>query len=353
MFKQLGKKGSILTEHSNNKRNQKYLLRQRQRQYIIQQRTMLEEQKRYEKLNQPNSSEYNLEKEYYFKYPKKLHLYWDKSPLSFLNLLTVISFNRYHENWKIYIYTPKNKCNIISWNSREQKKKYKGRCYFNELLKIDNVFLKVIDLDKIGFYKEASEVIKSDYFRYYILYNEGGVWSDFDILFTSSIENKLNFKNNSIIFRHYNNKHKIVYYPVGLFISMQGTDFFKYILNSCKKFYNSKHYQSIGTKMFEKILGITSFNDSKKKLEEIDKNVGICTDNSIYLPLEWCDINYIYTNMNYTIPKQNIGIHWFNGGNSSKSYINKLDIRLDNFDISCFLDLLINDYISFYNKLKK
>ena len=238
----------------------------------------------------------------------------------------------------------------MSWTSHEQKKKYTGKCYFNELYKIDNVEIVSIDLNEIGFYSDASEVIKSDYFRYYILYEKGGVWSDFDIVYTSSIENKLNFKNNSIIFRHYNNEYKLLYYPVGLFISMQGTDFFKYILNSCKKFYNSKEYQSIGTTMFEKLLGNTSFNDSKKKIEEIDKNVGICTDNNIYLPLEWCDINYIYTNMDYTIPKQNIGIHWFNGDDYTKSYINKLDSRMDNFNISCFLDSLIIDYV---NDLKK
>ena len=64
------------------------------------------------------------DKESYFKYPKILNLYWDKSPLSFLNLLTVLSFNKYHNNWKINIYTPKNITKHKSWKTDEQKFKY-------------------------------------------------------------------------------------------------------------------------------------------------------------------------------------------------------------------------------------
>jgi len=37
-----------------------------------------------------------------FDYPKILHLYWDGSPLSFLNLMTILSFNKYHLDWDIY-----------------------------------------------------------------------------------------------------------------------------------------------------------------------------------------------------------------------------------------------------------
>ena len=121
-----------------------------QKQKLMQQKLMQQQQRSKQQklmqqqllINQQNSL---LEKASYFKYPKKLHLYWDKSPLSFLNLLTIKSFNRYHKNWQIFVYTPKNKCNHMSWTSHEQKKKYTGKCYFNELYKIDNVEIVSID----------------------------------------------------------------------------------------------------------------------------------------------------------------------------------------------------------------
>lgn len=135
-----------------------------------------------------------------FNYPKLLHLYWDGSPLSFLNLITILSFNEYHKFWKINVFIPTNRNEKITWSGNEQKIRYNGRCYFHKLYNIPNVLIHNISLEKIGFYNDASEVIKSDYFRYYILSKHGGIWSDFDIIYTSSVEDKMNFKENSIIF---------------------------------------------------------------------------------------------------------------------------------------------------------
>ena len=353
MFNQLRKKCSILTGHikSNNQKRRQYLLKQRQ--HIIQQQRILQQQQLYEKnykLYQDTQSKNILKKASYFKYPKKLHLYWDKSPLSFLNYLTVLSFNKYHSNWKIYIYTPKSRQKHISWKTHEQKDKYNGKCYFNELYNIENVEIITIDLDKIGFYSDASEVIKSDYFRYYILYQKGGVWSDFDIIYTSSIEKKLNLINDCIIFSCYDLKQKMVYYPIGLFLAVPKTPFFKLILDSCKKFYDKTEYQSIGALMFKKILG-DNINNCKKKLNQLGYNVAICTKQDIYLPLHWYEINKVYNNMNYNLSNENVGLHWFNGAVISKKYINKLDTRLKDFKVNCYLDSLIKEYINDRNSI--
>lgn len=145
-----------------------------------------------------------------FRYPRLLHLYWDTSPLSFLNYLTVVSFNQFHKYWKIIIYIPKKRQNKILCKDEEQKVKYTGKCYFDELRKISNVVIREISLNEIGFDDNACEDIKKDYLKYYILHKHGGVWSDFDILYTDSIEGKMNFPENTILF------YKI-YYPIGFF----------------------------------------------------------------------------------------------------------------------------------------
>ena len=145
----------------------------------------------------------------------------------------------------------------------------------------------------------------------------------------------------------------MTYYPVGLFLSMPDSPFFKFIMESCKKFYDSSQYQSIGANMFRRILGVNSFIETKKLLENIDNNVMICTDNNIYLPLHWNQISYIFKNSNYTISEKNVGIHWFNGGDESKIYANNLDKRMDNFKINCFFDKLISEFVNEYIKSNK
>lgn len=290
-----------------------------------------------------------------FQYPKLAFLYWDGSPLSYLNYLTVVSFNYYNPGWKIIVFMPIIKTDTISWKSHEQKVRYTGRDYRYKLNDIYNVSIQQINLDDIGFDNNASEVIKSDYFRYYIIEKHGGIWSDFDIIYTASIEEKMNFKENAIIFncnsyQYPKNKeigHVYDYYPIGLFISIPNNTFFGFIKSKCIENYDPLEYQSIGAVMFSKLF------PTQEDCYKID-NVKIC-DYCYYLPWAWNELYEFYDKeyLNNKLPDNNIGIHWFNGADMSKDYANKLNKRLNNFYIECYLDTKIYNFIKYdreYNK---
>lgn len=290
----------------------------------------------------------NYHEEKNFNYPKLLFLYWDESPMSFLNYLTVVSFNDHHKNWKIIVFTPEKRTKIISWKTHEQKLRYTGKCYFHKLYEIENVIIKKINLDKIGFKSDASEVIKSDYFRYYILEKHGGLWSDFDIMYTASVEDKMNFKEDTVIFECFsysNPKNKDItkgykYYPIGLFLTKPKVYFFKYLLNYCNKNYDSNEYQSIGAVMFNKI-----FIEDKILITDIQKSIKIC-DNKYYLPWAWNELYEFLYEKNNKLPNCNIGIHWFNGADKSKKYTINLNKRLKDFKIINYIDKYINLYLN-------
>jgi len=270
-----------------------------------------------------------------FKYPKLLHLYWDGSPLSYLNYLTVVSFNKHNKNWKINIYTPVKRTLKKSWSGFENKLEYNERCYFNELNNIKNVTISQIDFDEIGFDNDISEVIKSDYLRYYLLDKYGGVWSDFDIIYTGNICSKLNFEEDTIIF-----KKGIDYYPIGFFVSMPGCNFFKFILEQAKMNYNKDEYQSIGADLF-----IQLFVRNNMNINHIQESLRIC-DISYYLPFEWDQLDQFLVEKENTLPDNCIGLHWFNGASPSKQYAIELEKRkYNNFEVRCYLDKLIYEYI--------
>ena len=49
--------------------------------------------------------------------------------------------------------------------------------------------------------------------------------------------------------------------------------------------------------------------------------------------------------MDNLLPNTTFGIHWFNGSNLTKKYLNNLDSRLqNNFKVNCFLDKYVYKY---------
>ena len=277
-----------------------------------------------------------------FSFPKILHLYWDLSTFSYLNFLTIESFNKYHDNWDIRIHYPKKKNDNIDWHTPEQKLKMTCKDYFKNLKQFENVSYHEIDID-VDFLKDASEVIKSDYCRYYLLYTYGGIWSDFDILYINNIEDIIKDDVNNVIFRCQLGNHK--YYPIGLFCSKKDSKLFDFILKQCKNFYNKDEYQTIGATMWNKLF------DDEKKVYEIDDKTKIL-DHEFYLPLQCDQIEDMFEKSEpFSFTEKTLGIHWFNGAAITRKYQNELDKRLENFQPKFFMDNLIQEYIKNRNLL--
>lgn len=295
---------------------------------------------------------------YTFQFPKLLHLYWDGSPLSYLNLLTVLSFNKHHIGWKINVFCPIKRNEHISWITHEQKTKYIGTDYFNELKKIQNVNIHYIDTDLLPFeHKDASEVIKSDYFRLYILNTFGGLWSDFDIIYTNNIERYYKMLNlqpskNMIIYRYLWEQVNRNIYPVGLFLSRKNNSILNTLLEHINLFYMKTNYQCLGCSMFHMIFN--GYNNdpsataiiSKMRLKELYIDNADC-----YLKIKWDQLDNFYkikeipTSL-YEQDNNIIGIHWFNGADISKEYCNNLNLDVvKNSEPTCLIDKFVKQYV--------
>lgn len=236
--------------------------------------------------------------------PKICHFYWDGSPFSYFNYLTAKSFRYLNHDWKMIVYMPIKRQTIKSWLSFEQKVEYTGPDYFYMLNSLSNIEFNLVDYDKIGFDNDKSEVIKSDYLRYYLLSTIGGLWSDFDIFYIKPIPKVT---------------QKVVlvkdpeYYPVGFLMASANNQFFKYLLDQVPNFLDTNRYQSIGCQMLNVLLKDYVFDDSF-----------LILDVKSYLPFQWYDQQSIWID-NKEVPEETFGIHWFNGGQLSRDIINRID----------------------------
>lgn len=281
---------------------------------------------------------YNKKELFYDNIPKIFNCYWYGNQFSYLNYLCLETFIFYNPDWTINLYRPKNsEHKLVTWWSTEQKTQYTGINYYQY---IDKLPINIIDIDfnEIGFFQDASDVHKSDYLRWYLLYNFGGLWSDLDILYTKPITK---IYNNNITpdvgifyFDHV--------FPIGFLFSTPKHDMFKQLLDNSIKYYDKNEYQCIGAVLWRNLWGT-----SEKLLKQYN-NITILDKNIIY-PYRWNEDTHLFYEKNVDwLTHDVIGIHWYNGGVNAKKYcsendFNKLDTTI-NLLIKHFSFIKLNKY---------
>lgn len=242
------------------------------------------------------------------KIPKILHLYWGNDRLSFLRYLTVYSFRKFNPDWRIKVYHPRIKYRgKRTWASFEQSVDFTGQNYLEKLneLEIDSC---EINFRYLGINSQIPETFKSDFFRWHILSTQGGIWSDFDIIYLKSIEDLFlnqieNQQLNTIICL--DNSSKYPYHSIGFLLSSPGNSFFRYIYQRSRSCFNLQDYQSIGYTMLNR--DFSHLNSIQQKFKNIKlANLNMTT---VY-PFSPA---ILFSDNVCEIPADTIGVHWYAG----------------------------------------
>lgn len=252
------------------------------------------------------------------KIPQVLHLYWGREKLSYLHYLTPISFIKYNPGWEVVIHEPISPGTEPTWKSGEQAGPYTGECYLDRLRSHPKISFRISNMNELGFGNELSEVHKSDVLRLHILSGEGGVWSDFDILYTQSLETlRLPTETDTVFCLH-----PAGYHVIGFFASTGTNPFFADLLTSTRTCFDGNQYQSVGstmyTRMFPTVQSITDRHPSLK-VHNLPPDV-------VY-PYSWMpqEVTSFFRGTVSRVTPRTIGVHWYNGSGVTRTYINGND----------------------------
>lgn len=249
--------------------------------------------------------------------PKILFTYWEGDQLSELHYFTIWSLHKCNPDIDIIIYTDLYPTNILKqWNTNEHSVFINKKVTLNDIVHINTNKIK---LNKIDFKKSyninnnISVIYKADFTRIAKLWEHGGVWFDMDIFFTKPIPEFI--FTNSIEMYLFTYSETI---PTGFIACVPNCELIKrlYIesINIIKNHNNLNNYQSLGPNLW-----IKEYNQCSKK------NIEILDNNYIY-PFLWNNIDKLFTNTNESeISNINFGIHWYNGGVSTKHFINNFN----------------------------
>lgn len=257
-------------------------------------------------------------------FPKICHLYWDKSPMAWLQTQTVVTFHEQNPDWEIKVYVPLYP--PVPANDKYVPD-YKGPDYFNIVRSLP--YVKIIDIDSLSFGidKNIHNILQSDIFRYKILYEEGGVWSDFDVLWIKPVSHLFNLKSVG----------RVETKDMGTFvcrwktttghnnISILGTrprhPLYRELIKQCRYIQNTNRnreelsHQVFGTELLDDMF--PTLDHTCRKFPDV---VGL-PYKTLY-PYSIYEMDQLYKKINLAlIDNEVVAIHWFNGHKLSKDFL--------------------------------
>ena len=249
--------------------------------------------------------------------PKKLHMYWDKSPMSKLQVFTVESFHKLNPLWEINVYVPRQ-----SYGGKAKYiPDYTGRDYFYLLTRLDYVDIIEVDLNSYGIKRSMHDILRSDILRYNLLYKYGGVWSDFDVIWIRPMDHinnidifgRVTHKDMGAMVTFYNTTHG--HHNIGVLISTKEHPFYKSIIDETIKIQelyvgdeSTFGHQEFGSSMWNSLY--PTLNHITDKFEDV---VGFRYNT--FAPYSIYDISKLYLSKDLSVLDDNnvVGVHWFNG----------------------------------------
>lgn len=243
--------------------------------------------------------------------PQVLHLYWGRNnPLSFLRYMTVVSFSELNPAWEIIVHYPKDTHAGITWDSREHQVDMSGvNDWFNALNDIPNCRTNMIDW---GHSAKLPEVMRSDLIRWKLLAEQGGWWSDFDILFIKPMH-QLGFHCAArVVGANQRKPSGRELTSIGFLGSDAGSfakEFFNAVLRNAMSACEPNQYQSAGRFAYE---------PAHDKWHG-DERLYILPSEVVY-PIQSWEAGKLYSQFDRPISSFTIGIHWFGGFAQSQEF---------------------------------
>lgn len=238
---------------------------------------------------------------------KTMMFYWGcNKPLSYMRYLSIRSFALLNPDWEVVVTVPNkpNMNNNFEWIKEGTKEQQSSnpteehlQLFITNKTKLPNITINVYDPNELMF-GDADEIHRSDRYRYWWMFNNGGFYSDTDILYIKPM---------SVITDNIPDDAKAYlcpnkwqnYQPIGFLGCEKGSKTFEKTFKlSSEVIY--KGYQSCGRYVLEEALAMNQEKTYDMPYE------------SVY-PVDNLGTLKLFNNKPLELKQSTIGIHWFGG----------------------------------------
>ena len=283
-----------------------------------------------------------------FKIPHLAFTYWSGDQLSYLNVLTVKTFMHFHPDWVFAIYTNENPIHQAprSFTSKEHEVQIKKTFTLDVFKDIQNVEIRPIDFKtQYNLDPNLFPTFLADIVRIKKLYEHGGLWTDLDILYLKQIPKEYtSLPYQATLFTVYSNT-----IATGLISANAKSESLTKLEAEVDAYIKQGYEDNFGGKRaFE--LSYQAFGPDLWRKSHLDENDKVTTSptcrtfpvSDVY-PFLWNQLEDLYLNKTSTptLPPNTFAIHWYNGSNISREFINENLWRISEDQVSTPFELAL------------
>jgi len=249
--------------------------------------------------------------------------------MSFPQALTPVSFKKYNPDWEINVYIP-----IQDYNgSARYIPDYVGVDFFKLVTEVPGINIIEVDLSKYDINLGHHNILRSDILRYHLLYEIGGVWSDFDVLWLKPMTHFYNIEyHGSVPVDEITAVVSFIQgtgggHSIGIMIHSKNDPYAKSLIELTKQ---------VKPPFSHEIFGGSMLNTHYPTLESLSKFTGLVGAKFetyypyiIHPPVP--TIQKLYRGVDLSPIQSNnvLCLHWYNGHRLSKEYLNGDGLRRD------------------------
>ena len=245
---------------------------------------------------------------------KRIYFFWGNPVMSWMRYMTLYSFRRMNPDWDMTIYLSEHKQNGKTWRMRNLQDFffYDGANYIN---RINDLGLRIKTINK---YQDMTPSHASNFFKWDLLANGGGIYADMDILWVKPIDDFYNrIKGYDVAICQTN------FLSIGL-LGSSGNKFFKDIYENTFKNYDKERYQSAGV---ENIYDLYNC-DKENVLDEARKKYPYLWYFNIPMetvyPFNSKQVDEVFSRP-VPMPEKSIGYHWYAGHPTTQKFNNLMN----------------------------
>lgn len=266
--------------------------------------------------------------------PKRIFFFWGNDQMSWCRYMTLYSFRQLHPDWEMILYTSECLPTHKPWRKEHNELDFfawSGENCIGKLKELD-IEIRSWDLSQNTIVPSndrpnLAPSHKCDLLEWCKLYEEGGIYSDMDILYVRSIEpfwNHLNQHKASGCISCHEGK-----FAIGWMASAPGNTFFRDVFRAALRSYRPNRYQSTGAVAVYSMFGFGPHTSRPQVLIEQVK-AAYPDEKFARLPIEYFyyfrkpNIDKIWQEP-FDLPESVLGIHWYGGYPMSQGWNNVLN----------------------------